>query len=199
MPIKHIKKQVDNAWTWTKRIFVALCIWGVVFSLATVAHLRVAYEYDGALVDSAASFRQAEAAAPQAFAPSFWAAVNQSYYLDRPKIIPYATAWILKLFGFGVDVYVLRPSTDGEALREDWRHLVSPRDFIFLSGPAELARALENSHYLLFFGSSDGAVEAAKDAHVFPLRVLRKPQDGGRAADYNPGMFRELRIPYSQY
>ncbi len=199
MPIKQIKKQVDHAWSWTKRIFVVLCAWAVVFSLATVGRLRVGYEYDGALVNSSAAFRRALAASSQPLSPSFWDVANQSYYLDKPKIIPYAAALLFRLCGFTVDVFALRPSTDGEGLRHDWRHLIAPQDFIFVDNAAQLAQELARGRYLLFFGSSDGAILQAKKAKVLALRVLRTPQSGGRAPDYNPGMFRELRLPYSQY
>ena len=199
MPIKQIKKQVDNAWTWTKRFFVTLCVWGIVFSLATVSQLRVGYEYDGAMVDSSAAFRRALAASPQPFTPTFWAVANQAYYLDKPKLIPYALAWMLKVCGFGVDVFALRSSSYGDGLRNDWRHLIPARDFIFLQDQDQLGQALDQGRYLLFFGSSDGAIAQAKKDHVFAVRILRRPQSGGHAPDYNPGMFHELRIPYSQY
>ncbi|MHB2026200.1 MAG: hypothetical protein ACYCPQ_06135 [Elusimicrobiota bacterium] len=199
MPIKHIKKQVDNAWSWAKRVFVLLCAWGVVFSLATISRLRVAYEYDGGMVNSSMAFRKAFAVSSQPFSPSFWSVANESYDLDRPKIIPYAAAWVLKLCGFGVTIFVLRPSLNGDGLRKDWRHLVSAPNFQFLNDAQALGQALLRGRYVLFFGSSDEAIEQAKRDRVFVLRVLRRPGSGANAPDYHPGSLGELSVHYSQY
>lgn len=185
-----------------KKSFVLLAAWAALFSFATLARLSVGFGFDGTLVQSRAAFSKAAAMAAPACSSGFWAEVNRSYDLERVKIVPYALAWLFRLLGFRVEVVSARPEQDSEHLVKDWRYLLPPGRFVLAGSLEGLLDKLKTGRFVLFFSSSARELNAAREAGVRPLRILR---DGGAApCPEGPGpepsiTAGTLWIPLSQY
>lgn len=175
-----------------------MMVWGLIFSLVTVTKLAVAFDYDDTLVFSAPAFAKAFSAVSQPFSPQFWGIVNSSYDLERPKVSGCGLAWLFKLCGFRVTIVTSRPPIANEALKKEWRHLASAKNFIFAGEKNAKHTYLENGNYVLFFGDSDSDMSEAKLAHVLPIRIRRSPKSAAKE-DYHPGTLGELVIPLSEY
>jgi len=197
MALKVVREHVGRVWTITKKLLILLCVWGLVFSVATISRLAVAFDYDDTLVSSEASFHKALGSS-QAYSPQFWSVVNASYDLETPKILPCGLAWLFRVFGFRVSVITARPAVDSEALKKEWRHLIARGRFVFVSGKDSKTHALQGGNYLIFFGDSDSDVSEARAAHVLPVRVQRGPKSIFKE-DYHPGTMGEFVLPLSQY
>jgi len=197
MVLKVVRAKVEQGWTTTKKILATLSAWSLVYIVVTATHLGVAFSYDGALVNSAAAFDKASRTVSQTGTPQYWTAVNTSYDLESPKLLPYALAWVFRGFGFKVLILADRPSTSGDALRKEWRHL-SPRGFVFNPDPANDHLHLQDGRYILYFGGSDRDIQEARKAGVYPVRVKRGKPAGG-AEDYHPGSLGELVLPLSDF
>lgn len=197
MVLKKAGKQLSGFWEVIKRLTVVLCVWGLIFSIATIAHFAVAFDYDDALAYTTPAIQKANVEALP-LTDSYWSSVNNSYELDRPKILPYTLAWIFRLCGFRVAVISARPAVDGEALAKDWRHLISPNRFIFAGDAQRTHIYLARDRYLLYFGASDADIEQARLAHVYPVRVLRSPHSVV-ADSYHPKSLGDKVLPLSQY
>ena len=198
MVLKNVRDKVEKGWTLTKKILATMSVWGLIFSLVTIGHLAVAFDYDDTLVQSAPAFQRAFANSTQAFSPEFWAVVNQSYELEKPKLISYSLAWLFRVFGFRVTVVTTRPAISADALKKEWRHLVTRGSFIFATDKESKHVYLQNGNYVLFFGDSDSDISEARRAHVFPIRIRRSPKSLYKD-DYHPGTLGELVIPFSEY
>lgn len=196
---KKVKEKAETYWSRTKKMVFLLSVWGIVFSVATIAKLGVGFGYDTALVCSTAAYQKAVDEGVEPYSYSFWSIVNQSYDLERPKIIPMALAWILRACGFRISIMTSRPDVDAEGLKKDWRHLAAPSRFVFTQSSDSKVQYLEEGNFVLFFGGSDSDIQAAKKAHVYPLRILQKPECLYDPQDYHPGQFGELKVPLSQY
>ncbi|MDE2143850.1 MAG: hypothetical protein KGJ84_15685 [Elusimicrobia bacterium] len=199
MVLKDVRAKVEQTWTTTKKILAMMSVWGLVFSLVTIARLGVAFTYDDTLVHSAPSFEKAESRtqAQQLRGPEYWTIVNNAYDLETPKIVPYALACLFRGFGFRVLILAERGAAGGEALKKEWRHL-APRGFVFVSDPADLHLHLQDGRYVLFFGDGDRELLEAKKAGVYGVRVKRdkKAVHGG---EYNPGRLGEVVLPLSEF
>ncbi len=198
MALKHVRDKAELYWTRLKRLMAALCLWGLVFSVVTIGRFGVAFDYDDTLVFSKPAYERAFASPVQRYSDAFWSIVNKSYDVERPQVVPYLLAWTFRLFGFRVAVITSRPAIDAGGLKKDWRHLIPPGRFLFAKDPGARLQLLRAGNYLLFFGDSDSDMEAARQAHVFPIRVRRSPQALSKE-DYHPGTLGEVVIPYSDY
>lgn len=198
MVLKKVGAKVQTFWTTTKRIVVMLACWGLVFSIATIGRLAVAFDYDDTLVFSAPAYAKAFAAATVPYSPQFWSVLNQSYDLERPKLVSCSLAWFFRLFGFRVSILTSRQATDGEALRKEWRHLTPKGHFIFTGDKSSLHNHLKEGNYLLFFGDKDSDIAEARKADVYPIRIRRSTKSAYKE-DYHPGTMGELSIPLSEY
>ncbi|MFA6316738.1 MAG: hypothetical protein WC943_04910 [Elusimicrobiota bacterium] len=196
--LQKAKSEVEYWWRFIKRVVGVLMVWGLVFSLVTIAKLGVAFDYDETLVSSAAAYAKASVSAPQAVSPRFWSVVNQSYDLERSKVLPVGLAYLFRFLGFRVSVLVQRPDTDGDALRKEWRRLVPKARFVFTGEGGGRGRHLEDGNFVLFFGDSDSDISEARKAKVYPVRVKRASQSPVKD-DYHPGTMAELVLPLSQY
>lgn len=196
MVLKAAREKVEKTWTTTKKILALMSVWGLIFSLVTIARLGVAFTYDDALVTSAPAFEKAAGAVQQLRSPEYWRIVNTSYDLETPKLLPYALALLFRGFGFRVAILAERNPVGGEALKKEWRHL-APRGFTFVSDPEELHMHLQDGRYVLFFSDGDRELLEARKAGVYAVRVRRgsKSVNGG---EYNPGKMGELVLPLSQ-
>lgn len=198
--LKKINAKVQSVWTTSKKIVAAMSVWGLIFSLVTIGRLGVAFDYDETLVSSGPAFAKAAAAVQQPFTPQFWSIVNQSYDLEQPKLVGCSLAWLFRVFGFKVTVVSSRPAVDGEALRKEWRRLVSRGNFIFAGDNARKHEYLQNGNYVLFFGASDSGIAEARKARVFPIRIrIRRGLRSLLQEDYHPGSLGEFVLPFSEY
>jgi acid phosphatase (class B) len=195
---KELKDKAEKTWSTTKRLLALLSVWGLVFSLVTVTHLGVAFDYDDTLVNSAAAYGKAYASGNVAYSPQFWAVVNNAYDLEKPKLLTYPLAWLFRVFGFRVAVITGRPAIDNDALKKEWRHLVPRGSFFFGAEGATKHQHLQSGNYVIFFGDSDTDVEEARKAHVLAVRVRRHPKSISKD-DYHPGTFGEVVLPLSEY
>ncbi len=198
MALKYVKDKAEKAWSGTKKLFAFMTLWGLIFSLATISHVGVAFDYDDTLVNSAPAFKKAFASANQAYSPEFWAVVNQSYDLEKPKLFTYPLAWLFRIFGFKIVILTARPDIRAEALKKEWRHLVPRGNFVFGADGGSKHTYLQNGTYLLFFGDSDTDITEARLARVFPIRIRRSKQSIFKQ-DYTPHAYREVVIPFSEY
>lgn len=198
MVLKAVREKAEKTWTRAKKIGALMSVWGLIFSLATIGKLSVAFDYDEALVASSHAYSKAFHDVGQAYSPAFWSEVNRSYDLEQPKILPFTLAWLFRVCGFRIAIVSSRPAVDVDGLKKDWRHLVPPARFIFASDKTAKEHLLESGNYLLFFGDSDSDIEDARRAHVLPIRVLRS-RDAFFKDDYHPHSLRELVLPLSQY
>src|SRR3569832_2184876 len=198
MVLKDAREKVEKAWTTTKKILALMSVWGLVFSLVTLARLGVAFAYDDALVNSAAAYEKAEGAGTAAaHGPDYWKTINTSYDLESPKLLPYAAAGAARLYGYHNLILAERQATGGEALKKEWRHL-APRGFTFVSDPEELHLHLQDGRYVLFVGSTDRELLQAKKAGVYAVRVKR-PRKSVLGGEYNPGQLGEVVVPFSDF
>jgi len=197
MVLKDVRAKVEQTWTTTKKILAMMSVWGLIFSLVTIARLGVAFTYDDTLVHSSASFEKAAGRVQQLRSPEYWKIVNNAYDLESPKLLPYGLACLFRAFGFRILILAERGATDGEALKKEWRHL-APRGFVFVSDPSDLHLHLQDGRFALFFGDGDRELLEAKKAGIYAVRVKR----GGKAVhsdEYNPGQMGELVLPLSEF
>ncbi|MFH1725486.1 MAG: hypothetical protein ABII00_12825 [Elusimicrobiota bacterium] len=194
--LKKVQQKAGQAWTLTKKLLASMCVWGLIFSLVTIGKFRVAFDYDDTLVFSTPAFSKGFASGITPFSPRFWEVVNNSYDLERPKVLVYSMAWVFRILGFKVTVLTPRPSYGGEALRKDWRYLAT--DFYFAGGKANKHEYLAKGNHILYFGDSDSDIREGRKAKVLTLRVKRSSKSSYKE-DYNPGSLREIVIPFSEY
>src|SRR5579859_4089647 len=97
---KKAKAKVDKGISNVKKILSLMMIWGLIFSLVTIGRLRVAFDYDDTLVFSTPAMNKAYASGAIPSSPQFWTIVNQSYELEKPKLMAHVIAWVFRLTGF---------------------------------------------------------------------------------------------------
>lgn len=194
--VQTAKAKAEKAWTTTKKVVACMMVWGLVFSLVTIGRLRVAFDYDDTLVYSTPAFNKAFRSAVQPFSTQFWAIVNSSYDQERVKPLPYALAWLFRIFGFHVTIVAARPNVDGEPLKKEWRHLAS--SFVFHDTRETKHSVLKQGNTVLYFGDSDTDILQGRQAKVFTFRVRRSPKSSYKE-DYHPGTLDELVLPLSEY
>jgi len=191
-----IKAKADKTYATSRKIFGVLSLWGLVFSVVTISEFRVAFDYDDTLVFSTPAFARANASGTQAYSPDYWKVVNNSYDLEKPKILVNTMAWGLRLLGFKITILTSRPPHDGDALKKEWRHLANR--FIFANGATSKHRYLKEGNHILFFGDSDSDITEGRKVNVQTLRIRRSPRSSYKE-DYNPGSLGEIIIPFSEY
>jgi acid phosphatase (class B) len=196
--LKNVRAKAEQYWTTTKKLTAAASVWGLIFSLVTITHLGVAFDYDDTLVHSAAAFSKAFAQTTQPYTPEFWAVVNQNYDLEKPKLFTYPLAWAFRLFGFKVTVMTSRPPVGAEPLKKEWRHLLGRGNFVFTNEHQTKQSVLNSGNYVLYFGDSDSDIQEARRAKVFPVRIRRSNKSMFKE-DYHPGTLGELVVPFSEY
>ena len=196
MVLKDVRAKVEKTWTTTKKILAMMSVWGLLFSLVTIARLGVAFAYDDTLVESSAAYAKA-GSSQQPRGADYWKIINNAYDLESPKILPYVTAGLARAFGFRILIVAERQPIGGDALRKEWRH-IAPRGFQFVPNPEDLHLHLQDGRYVLFLGSTDRELLEAKKAGVFAVRVKRgsKAVLGG---EYNPGQMGEIVLPLSEF
>jgi len=198
MVLKSVHAKTKAAWGTTKKILALMSAWGLIYSLVTIAKLAVAFEYDDGLVSSAPAFAKAAAGGLQPFTPQFWSEVNRSYDLEQPKALACALAGTFRIFGFKVAIIADRPSTDGEALRKEWRRLTPKTLFFFAADRGDKKNFLEKSNFVLVFADGDSFIMDARQAGVYAVRIKRSPRSHQKE-NYHPGTLGEFVMPFSQY
>lgn len=197
MVFKETRARVEKGWTTAKKLLALMSVWGLFFSLITIGRLSVAFDYDDTLVDASKAYEKASTAAVTREGPAFWGALNNAYDVETVKLVPFALACALRGLGFRVMIMAERQSTDGDALKKEWRKL-SPRSFVFTPDPKAKHLHMQEGHFVAFFGDSDQDMLEAKKVNVLAVRIKR----GKRAVkndQYSPGKLGEAVIPLSQF
>lgn len=197
MVLKAAREKVEKGWTLTKKTLAMMSVWGLFFSLITIGHLSVAFDYDDTLVDSVKAYEKASGAATQREGTAFWAALNNAYDVETIKYVPFVIACALRGLGFRIMIMAERQGADGDALKKEWRKL-SPRSFIFTPDPTAKHLHMQEGHFVAFFGDSDQDMLEARKVNVLAVRIKR----GKRSVkndQYSPGKMGEAVIPLSQF
>ena len=197
MVFKEARAKVEQGWTTTKKILATMSVWGLFYSLITIGHLSVAFDYDDTLVDARKSYAKAAASVTQRETPSYWAALNNAYDLETIKYVPFCLAWFLRGVGFHILIMAERQGVDGDSLKKEWRHL-APRSFIFTPDPTAKHLHMQEGHFVAFFGDSDQDMLEAKKVTALALRVLRG-KHSVKYDQYSPGKMGDVVIPLSQF
>lgn len=197
MVFKEARAKVEKGWTTTKKILAMMSVWGLFFSLITIGHLSVAFDYDDTLVDAHKAYEKAAAAATQRDSPSYWGALNNAYDLESVKLVPFALAGALRVLGFRIVIMAERQGVDGEALKKEWRKL-APRSFIFTPDGTAKHLHMQEGRYVAFFGDSDQDMLEAKKVNVLGIRI-RRGKHAVKSDQYSPGKMGEVVIPLSQF
>lgn len=197
MVFKDARAKVEKGWTTTKKLLAMMSVWGLFFSLITIGHLSVAFDYDDTLVNSAKAYEKASGAAIQRESPAFWSVFNNAYDVETVKYVPFTIACILRGLGFRVLIMAERQGTGGDALKKEWRRL-APRSFIFTPDPTAKHLHMQEGHFVAFFGDSDQDMLEAKKVNVLGVRI-RRGKRSFKNDLYSPGRMGEVVIPLSQF
>ncbi len=197
MVFKDARAKVEKGWTTTKKLLAIMSVWGLFFSLITIGHLSVAFDYDDTLVNSTKAYEKASRAVVQRESPTFWAVFNNAYDVETVKYIPFTIACILRGLGFRVLIMAERQGTDGDALKKEWRRL-APRSFIFTPNPTAKHLHMQEGHFVAFFGDSDQDMLEAMKVNVLGVRI-RRGKRSVKNDPYFPGRMGEVVIPLSQF
>jgi len=200
---------------WLNRFHIALTLiglWGIFFAFSSLRGCRMGIEYDDGLVYSTPAFKIAAEAAAQkeikddpavsgrtlivpGSTAEFYSVLNNSFGLERTKIVPWLAAWTLKLAGWRVSVFCDRESSGGSALKKNWRRLAD--DFFFTPSETEKYEILSGEKFNFYAGASDSGLAQAVKAGVKPVRVLKSPMSTNQM-QYTPGKFNEKIMRLSQ-
>lgn len=176
----------------TKVTLVSMvCIYLVTFTSVNMADLKVGFDYDDTLIFSTPAFRAGVASGQEPYSEEYWRVVNQSFNLEKKKLVPLATALIYKALGFDVVIITARQGYGGEGLQRHWKWLT--KEFYFERNKSSV---LEKGRFVAFFGDSDSDITEALGAGVRPIRVKRSKESDYKEK-YHPGQYKELILPFS--
>ena len=170
--------------------------WAVFFTTFTVMGLRAAFEYDDGLVFSTPAYNAAKNRGTGPDSSAYWNAVNVSYKLERTKPAVWATAWLLRLLGFKVDIICHRGPAGSDGLVRSWKPLAG--EFFFTVDENSKYELLEEKQFALYFAVSDSDVIQARKAGVWTVRV-RKNRKSVLPAEASPRKFGEPVLPLSEF
>lgn len=179
-----------------KVLFTLLGVWGIIFSVVTIAGFKVGFDYDDTLSFTAPACKKAMQTRAVVNSPDYWRALNRAWDLEKTKIIPYMTACFFKITGFEVSVITSRSSIGAEALVKAWKPLIT--EFHFVQDNSRKSEILSEDGYLFYFGDSDSDITQAREAGVIPVRIKRSRKSLNKD-DYNPGALGEWTIPLSEF
>jgi acid phosphatase class B len=175
-----------------KVLVTVVCIYFAIFTSVNLADLRVGFDYDDTLMFSTPAFRAASATSERPFSPAFWKVVNQSFQVEKVKLVPMSGAVLAKVLGFDVVIITARPDYGGSQLRDHWKWLA--KEFYFEKDKSSI---LEKGRFIVFFGDSDSDITEAREAKVRAIRVKRSPESDYKDK-YNPGCYDEFILPFSE-
>ncbi|MBI4351717.1 MAG: hypothetical protein HY550_09775 [Elusimicrobia bacterium] len=170
--------------------------WGFLFSVNSLIGFQAGFEYDDGLVYSTPAFQAAEKDKAPPGGPDYWNSVNRSFSYERLKPVPWLAAWTLKALGVKVAVFCDRGAEGGDSLEASWRKLADY--FYFLGTEDEKYKVLEKRRFILYAAPSDSGIIQARKAGVTPLRI-KKSGSSANPLESNPGRFKELTLPFSQF
>ena len=168
-----------------------VCIYLITFASVNIADLKVGFDYDDTLSFSTPAFRAGKASGEEPYSPGYWRVVNNSFNLEKKKLVPVTIALGYKILGFDVVIITAREGYGGEGLQRHWRWLA--KEFYFERNKSEI---LKRDRFVAFFGDSDSDITAALGAGVRPIRVKRSPRSDYKGK-YHPGQYQEFILPFS--
>ncbi len=175
----------------TKIVLTIVCIYVVTLTSVNIADLKVGFDYDDTLIFSTPAFRAGAASGQEPYSPEYWRVVNQSFNLEKVKLVPMTTALIYKVLGFDVVIITARAGYGGEELQRHWKWLT--KEFHFERNKSTI---LEKGSFIAFFGDSDSDITEALEAGVRPIRVKRSKKSD-YTGKYHPGQYKECILPFS--
>ncbi len=175
----------------TKVVLTIVCIYLVTFTSVNIADLKVGFDYDDTLIFSTQAFRAGERSGNPYYSPEYWRVVNNSFNLEKVKLVPMTTALLYKALGFDVVIITARQGYGGEKLQEHWKWLA--KEFYFERNKSSI---LEKGRFVAFFGDSDSDITEALKAGVKPIRVKRSKESDYKGK-YHPGQYKECILPFS--
>lgn len=176
----------------TKITLVSIvCIYLVAFTSVNIADLKVGFDYDDTLIFSTPAFRAGATSGQEPYSEEYWRVVNNSFNLEKVKMVPLTTALIYKALGFDVVIITARAGYGGEELQRHWKWLA--KEFYFERDKSEI---LKRDKFVAFFGDSDSDITEALGAGVRPIRVKRS-KESDYQEKYHPGQYKELILPFS--
>lgn len=175
----------------TKVVLTIVCIYVVTLTSVNIADLKVGFDYDDTLIFSTPAFRAGAASGEKPYSEGYWRVVNQSFNLEKVKLVPMTTALIYKALGFDVVIITARQGYGGEELQEHWKWFA--KDFYFERNKSSV---LEKGRFVAFFGDSDSDITEALEAGVRPIRVKRSKKSD-YTGKYHPGQYKECILPFS--
>ena len=172
-------------------LVAVICIYGVTVAGVNIVDLKVGFDYDDTLIFSTPAFRAGAASGQEPYSPEYWRVVNQSFNLEKVKLVPMTTALIYKVLGFDVVVITARQEYGGEELQRHWKWFA--KEFHFEKDKSSI---LEKGRFVAFFGDSDSDITEAREAKVKPIRVKRSSKSDYKDK-YHPGQYNEFIFPFS--
>ncbi len=154
MVLKDVRAKVEQTWTTTKKILAMMSVWGLVFSLVTIARLGVAFAYDDTLVDSSAAYAKAAGPVAEPLSSGYWKTINNAYDLGEPE------APALRRRGSRPRVRFphldpRRAAGGGRGAVEEGMAPARAAGFVFVPNPEDIHLHLQDGRYVLFLGSTD--------------------------------------------
>lgn len=178
-----------------KRVKITLvsivCIYLVTLASVNIADLKVGFDYDDTLIFSTPAFRAGAASGEESYSEAYWRVVNNSFNLEKVKLVTMTTALIYKALGFDVVIITARQGYGGEELQAHWKWLA--REFHFERDKSSI---LERARFVAFFGDSDSDITEALEAGVRPVRVKRSKESDYKGKNH-PGQYNEFILPFS--
>ncbi len=172
-------------------LVAVICVYGVTVAGVNIADLKVGFDYDDTLIFSTPAFRAGTASGQESYSPGYWRVVNNSFNLEKVKLVPMTTALLYKALGFDVVIITARQGYGGEELQEHWKWLA--KEFYFERNKSEI---LKRARFVAFFGDSDSDITEALAAGVKPIRVKRSKESDYKGK-YHPGQYKECILPFS--
>ncbi|KKN13771.1 hypothetical protein LCGC14_1003210, partial [marine sediment metagenome] len=118
-------------------------------------------DYDDTLIFSTPAFRAGAASGQESYSEGYWRVVNQSFNVEKVKLVPMSIALIYKALGFDVVIITARQGYGGEEFQEHWKWLA--KEFHFERNKSSI---LEKGSFVAFFGDSDSDITEALEAGV---------------------------------
>lgn len=129
-------------------IFYLILAYLIIFFLINMLEIKIAFEYDGVIVDSSKVFEYAGSKNEDVKTDEYWTTVNSAYNLEKRDSRAVFIASILKIIGFDIVFVAFRSITGSENLINDWRWL--PDNILFESKDT-LNDLFESANYKVYF------------------------------------------------
>jgi hypothetical protein len=134
-------------------LFYSLLSYLVLFFLISLLEIKIAFEYDGVVVDSEKVFEFASSnGIKDKNSVEYWEVLNTAYNLEELNKSAIFIASIFKIFGFDVVFITFRQAHGAEQLIQKWKWLP---DSILFEFKENLTELFESENFQIYFYVSD--------------------------------------------